>query len=151
MKTLKFALIGCGRIAVRHSDLLGQKKIKGASLVAVSDLDESKAQKIASKFNVPFFSNKDEMIEQIDPDVLVVLTESGFHAQNVCELARYGKPIIVEKPMALTFNDCRIMIATCRNYGVKLFVVKQNRFNVPVLKLKEALIKGHFGKLVLLT
>ena len=104
MKTLKFALIGCGRIAVRHSDLLGQKKIKGASLVAVSDLNIDKAKKIAHKFNIPFFSTNDEMIDKIDPDVLVILTESGFHAQHVCDLAKYGKPIIVEKPMEQNYE-----------------------------------------------
>jgi len=78
-----------------------------------------------------------------------VLTESGLHADHVVELARYGKHIVVEKPMALTLSDADRMIAACDQFKVKLFVVKQNRFNVPVVKLREALEAGRFGKLVL--
>jgi predicted dehydrogenase len=56
---------------------------------------------------------------------------------------------VVEKPMALTLNDADQMISACDAAGIKLFVVKQNRFNVPVLKLRESLEAGRFGKLVL--
>jgi predicted dehydrogenase len=80
---------------------------------------------------------------------VVVLTESGNHAKHVIELARHKKHIIVEKPMALTIDDADAMIEACAANGVKLFVVKQNRFNVPVVKLREALDAGRFGKLVL--
>jgi predicted dehydrogenase len=79
----------------------------------------------------------------------VVLTESGRHAQHVVELAQYGRHIVVEKPMALSLDDADRMIAACDARGVRLFVVKQNRFNVPVIKLREALEAGRFGKLVL--
>jgi predicted dehydrogenase len=82
-------------------------------------------------------------------DVAVVLTESGRHAAHVVELAKYRKHIVVEKPMALTLADADAMIEACDRAGVKLFVVKQNRFNVPVLKLRQALEAGRFGKLVL--
>jgi UDP-N-acetyl-2-amino-2-deoxyglucuronate dehydrogenase len=80
---------------------------------------------------------------------VVVLTESGNHSKNVVDLARYGKHIVVEKPMALTLDDADAMIAACDHSGAKLFVVKQNRFNVPVVKLREALDEGRFGKLVM--
>ncbi len=65
------------------------------------------------------------------------------------ELAGYKKHIVVEKPMALTLDDADKMIRVCDQNGIKLFVVKQNRFNVPVVKLREALDAGRFGKLVL--
>ena len=61
----------------------------------------------------------------------------------------YGKHLIVEKPMALTLEDADMMIAKCDAAGIKLFVVKQNRYNVPVRKLREALDEGRFGKLVM--
>jgi len=80
---------------------------------------------------------------------VVVLTESGNHAKHVVALAPYGKHMMVEKPMALTLDDADAMIRACDESGVKLFVVKQNRFNVPVLKLRAALEAGRFGKLVL--
>ena len=146
---LSFALVGCGRIAMRHSELLGGGYVPGARLAAVCDLIEEKAQKIADKYRVPHYTDMHEMMQNEEIDVVVVLTESGNHARHVMELVGCGKHVVVEKPMALTLADADGMIRACDEQGVKLFVVKQNRFNVPVLKLREALEEGRFGRLVL--
>ncbi|MDC7700847.1 Gfo/Idh/MocA family protein [Vogesella indigofera] len=146
---VKFALIGCGRIAKRHAELLGLNQIEGAKLAAVCDLESSKATAIGERFSVPHYTDMHAMMQSENIDAVVVLTESGNHARNVVDLAQYGKHIIVEKPMALTLDDADAMIRACDNAGVKLFVVKQNRFNVPVVKLREALEQGRFGKLIL--
>lgn len=146
---LKFALLGCGRIAKRHSELLGHGQIENAKLVAVCDIVEEKAKKIGEQFGVPYFTDMNEMLAKTDMDVVTVLTESGYHAKHVIEIAKHKKHIVVEKPMALTLDDADAMIKACDEAGVKLFVVKQNRFNVPVVKAREALEAGRFGKLVL--
>lgn len=146
---LRFALVGCGRIAKRHSELLGHNQVQNAKLVAVCDLVEHKAEKIGREFSIPYFTDMHQMMQKIEVDVVVVLTESGKHAEHVIALAKYGKHIVVEKPMALTLDDADAMIQACDKAGVKFFVVKQNRFNVPVIKVREALEKGRFGKLVM--
>ena len=146
---IKVALLGCGRIALRHSQLLGENQISGAKLVSVCDLIEEKAQTIGNKYQVPYFVDMHKMMQSIKPDVVVILTESGNHAQHVIELAPYKSHIIVEKPMALSLDDADRMIQICDRHGVRLFVVKQNRFNVPVVKAREALENGRLGKLVL--
>ncbi|TRW50202.1 Gfo/Idh/MocA family oxidoreductase [Aliidiomarina halalkaliphila] len=146
---LKFALLGCGRIAKRHSELLGNQQLKDAKLVAVCDIVLEKAQRIGEQFDVPYFSDLDEMMNSVDIDVVTVLTESGHHPEHVIHITKYRKHIVVEKPMALTLEDADKMIKACDEAGVKLFVVKQNRFNVPVMKLREAVEAGRFGKLVL--
>ncbi|MDB4914043.1 MAG: lipopolysaccharide biosynthesis protein [Gemmatimonadetes bacterium] len=146
---LRFALVGCGRIAKRHSELLGNGVITDAVLVAVCDSVLGKATRIGADFSVPAFADMHEMMRSVDTDVVVVLTESGNHARDVIDLAQYGKHIIVEKPMALTLPDADAMIRACDMARVKLFVVKQNRFNVPVVKAREALHAGRFGKMVL--
>ena len=150
MRTLNFALVGCGRIAKRHSDLLGRNQIEGARLAAVCDVRPERAREIAAQFGVPAYTDMHQMMRaEAAIDVVVVLTESGLHADHVVALAPYRKHVVVEKPMALTLADADRMIAACDQAGVKLFVVKQNRFNVPVVKLREALEAGRFGKLVL--
>lgn len=146
---LKFCLVGCGRIAKRHSELLGHNAISGAQLSAVCDIDPVKARRIGDQFGVPWFTDMHAMMAEIKPDAVSILTESGKHAGHAIELAPYGAHIVVEKPMALTLEDADAMIEACDAAGVKLFVVKQNRFNVPVVKLREALDEGRFGKLVL--
>ena len=146
---LNFALVGCGRIAKRHSELLGFNEINGAKLVSVCDNVIDKANKIAEQFKVSAYQDMDEMMKSESIDVVVVLTPSGLHAEHVINLSKYGKHIMVEKPMALTVEDTENMIYACDVNDVKLFVIKQNRFNVPVVKLREALDAGRFGKLTL--
>jgi UDP-N-acetyl-2-amino-2-deoxyglucuronate dehydrogenase len=148
---LNFALIGCGRIAKRHSELLGHGQIANARLAAVCDIVKSRADAIATQFRVPAYTDMHEMMQKEKVDVAVVLTESGRHADHVVELSKHGKHIVVEKPMALTLHDADRMIAACDAAGVRLFVVKQNRLNVPVTKLREALDAGRFGRLVMAT
>lgn len=146
---LNICLVGCGRIAKRHSELLGEGGIAGARLAGVCDIVPAKAQAIGERFGVPWFTDMHEMMEAVRPDAVSVLTESGNHARHTIELSRHGAHILVEKPMALTLADADAMIEACDKAGIKLFVVKQNRFNVPVVKLREALEEGRFGKLVM--
>ena len=146
---LNFALVGCGRIAKRHSELLGLNQIDGARLVSVCDIEYSKAKVIGERFNVSSYKDFDEMMENENIDVVAVLTPSGLHANHVVSLSKYGKDIMVEKPMALTLDDADAMIEACDRNGCRLFIIKQNRFNVPVVKLRDAHQSGRFGKLVL--
>lgn len=146
---IKFALVGCGRISKRHSELLGENQISGATLVSVCDLVKDKADLIAKKYNINAYDCLHKMMRNEEIDVVVVLTESGLHAQNTIELAPYGAHIVVEKPMALTLDDADRMIEACDANNIKLFVVKQNRFNVPVIELRKALEQGRFGKLIM--
>jgi len=146
---LNFALVGCGRIAKRHSELLGFNEINGAKLVSVCDNAIDKASKIAEQFKVSAYQDMDEMMKSESIDVVVVLTPSGLHAEHVINLSKYGKHIMVEKPMALTVKDTENMIYACDLNNIKLFIIKQNRFNVPVVKLREALDAGRFGKLTM--
>jgi UDP-N-acetyl-2-amino-2-deoxyglucuronate dehydrogenase len=146
---INFALVGCGRISKRHSELLGENQVAGAQLVAVCDKIVSKAEVIADKYSIPAYSCLHEMMKTEKIDVVVVLTESGLHAQHTIALAPYGAHVIVEKPMALTLDDADAMIEACDKHGVKLFIVKQNRFNIPVVQLRKALDQGRFGKLIM--
>jgi len=148
---IKFALVGCGRIARKHAANIGEGLIQGAELACVCDLNAERAKYYGEKYDVPWFDSistmMGEMFESID--VVSILTPSGDHAANTIELAPYGKHLVVEKPMALTLSDADKMIRACDEYGIRLFVVKQNRFNLPVRKLREAVDAGRFGKLVL--
>ncbi|HEY4176139.1 MAG TPA: Gfo/Idh/MocA family oxidoreductase [Kofleriaceae bacterium] len=146
---LRFGLVGCGRIAVRHAELLAKGQVAGASLGAVCDSVPERARAFGDKYGVPAFTDMHEMARASELDAFSVLTPSGLHAKHVIDLAVHGKHIVVEKPMALTLDDADAMIAACDRNRVKLFVVKQNRFNLPVVKLREAVEAGRFGKLVM--
>ncbi len=146
---INFAIIGCGRIAKRHSELLGTGQIAGARLAAVCDIEPARAKAFADRFGVPGFTSISEMLAAPGIDAVAVLTPSGMHAEHAIMVANAGKHVIVEKPMALRLEDCDAMIAAADRNNVRLLVVKQNRFNVPVVKAREALEAGRFGQLVL--
>ena len=148
---LNFVLIGCGRIAKRHAELLGGGNVAGARLVGVCDTTEARARAFGERYSVPFFLDYHRMMHALGAvtDVVIIATPSGAHAPVCLDLAPYGKDIVVEKPMALTLPDADAMIEACDRHGARLFVVKQNRYNVPVRKLREAMEAGRFGKLVL--
>lgn len=146
---IKFAIVGCGRISKRHSELLGENQIKDGSLVAVCDHILDRAEVIAKKYKIKAYKCMHEMMQNEDVDVVVILTESGLHAKHTIALAKYNAHIMVEKPMALRLEDADLMISACDENNIKLFVVKQNRFNVPVVQLRKALEAGRFGKLIM--
>jgi predicted dehydrogenase len=144
-----FGLVGCGRVSKRHLDLLGRGQVSGARLAAVCDTDFARAQAAGLRWRVPAFRDLEEMLAAPGVDVVSILTPSGAHAAQTIAAARAGKHVVVEKPMALRLSDADAMIRACDLARVKLFVIKQNRFNVPVVKAREALDAGRFGKLVL--
>lgn len=148
MDKLNFALVGCGRIAKKHADILSSQ-IKGARLKAVCDIDTSKAENFGHIYNVPYYKNLHDMLGKEEIDVVNILTPSGMHAQHTLEVCEYKKHVVVEKPMALTLKDADMMIRGCEVNGVKLFVVKQNRYNLAIQKLKHTVNNGDFGKLVM--
>ena len=145
---LRFGLMGCGSIAKRHANILSSGEVEGATLSAVHDVNPERASEFGAQFGVPGYASLDEFLAQ-DFDVACILTPSGLHAQHTVDAANAGKHVLVEKPMALRLDDADRMIRACDAAHVKLFVVKQNRFNVPVQKTREALEAGRFGKLVL--
>jgi UDP-N-acetyl-2-amino-2-deoxyglucuronate dehydrogenase len=150
MSRLKFALIGCGAIARKHAHAL-QDYVEGAEIGAFVDINPQRAQEFSSKYGAPAFGSVAEMMQALEGriDVFSVLTPSGSHCDNVLDLVEYGRPIVVEKPMALRLDDADRMIEACDAHGVKLFVVHQNRYNLPIVKTREALEQGRFGRLVL--
>jgi UDP-N-acetyl-2-amino-2-deoxyglucuronate dehydrogenase len=150
MSKLGFALIGCGSIARKHAHVLSEYLDEGR-IAAFVDLDISRAQQFSEKYGAPAFSSVPEMMKAVGDsvDVFSVLTPSGAHCGNVLDLVQYGRPLVVEKPLALRLEDADRMIDACDAHGVKVFVVHQNRYNPAIMRAREALEQGRFGKLVL--
>lgn len=145
---IKFALVGCGTISKKHVASL--KSIPEAEVIAICDVNREVISNLGA-INVPFYTDYHKMAKSEDIDVFVILTPSGAHAKNIFDLVQYGKHFVVEKPLTLKLSDADEIIESCDKRGCKLFVVQQNRFNPPVVKLKEALDAGRFGKTVLAT
>jgi len=108
------------------------------------------SEKFAAAHGGRPYTDLSDMVRTELPDLVAVCTPSGAHAAITLDLVRLGVAnVVVEKPMALTVSDADAMVAACEEAGARLFVVKQNRYNRPVVKLREAVDSGRFGKLVL--
>lgn len=143
-KKIQFAIIGCGRIGKRHAAHIQQVGI----LTAVCDIIEEKAQQIALANNTPVFTDLKQMLAaESRIDVLVVCTPNGLHAVHSVIALQAKKHVLCEKPMAITVADCRLMIDAATNNNCMLFVVKQNRFNPPVVAVKKLLENQLLGKI----
>jgi len=147
MKPLRFAIVGCGRIAPRHAESL--LKIEGVELVACAEVQPDRLGKFTEKYQVKGFRSISELVQWGEFDVACVCTPSGMHPVHSIELMKAGKHVVVEKPMALRLSDADEMIQVSKQEKVRLFVVKQNRYNPPVKALRKAIEEGRFGKLVL--
>ena len=150
MSKLRFALVGCGSIAKKHAHVLNNY-MDDAEIGAFVDLNRARAEEFSAKYGAPAFTSVPEMMRALGDriDVFSVLTPSGAHCGNVLELVEYGRPLVVEKPLALRLDDADRMIEACDAHGVKLFVVHQNRYNPAIVKAREALEQGRFGRLVM--
>ncbi|MEP6768719.1 MAG: Gfo/Idh/MocA family oxidoreductase [Acidobacteriota bacterium] len=144
----KAALIGSGRIGQRHAAILAESP--RSELVGVADVRPDKAAGLAGRHGGRPYADLDRMLREESPDLLAVCTPSGDHCEQVLAASRAGVAnVVVEKPMALTLPEADAMIAECDRNGTRLFVVKQNRYNLPIQRLKAALDEGRFGRLVL--
>lgn len=144
-KKMRFAIIGCGRIAQKHGEAI--MAIPEAELVAVCDIVPEKAQAFAAKYGAKPYTSYDEMFENEDLEVVTIATPSDLHAPIGIAAAKAGKHVMVEKPMAMTLKSADEMIKTCKDAGVKLSIIHQNRFNKSVKLMRKALDEGRFGKL----
>lgn len=144
-KKMRFAIIGCGRIALKHGEAI--TSIPEAELVAVCDIVPEKAQAFADKYGAKPYTSYEEMFKAEDLDIVTIATPSDLHAPIGIAAAKAGKHVMVEKPMAMTLKSADELIKTCKDAGVKLAVIHQNRFNKSVKLMRKALEDGRFGKL----
>ncbi len=144
---LNLAIIGCGRIAKRHLGLMPE--LRGVRLAGVCDIVPERAAAAGAAHGVPHFTDARALLDAVKPDVVSILTPSGSHAALGLQALAANCHVIIEKPMALRLADADALIAAAAAKQRRLYVVKQNRCNLPVVKLKEALDAGRFGKLVL--
>lgn len=147
--TIKVGLIGCGRIASKHANVFCNSRDLDFELVGVCDSDWPKATGFGSQYSVPAFANFSEMAAQKALDLAVVLTPSGLHCSHAREALELGLNVVVEKPLSLKFDEARETVSLFESKGRHLFVVKQNRFNLPVQRTRKALEAGRLGALTM--
>ena len=145
-RKIRFALVGCGRIANNHFNAIRQHRDR-CELVGVCDIDPRAMAEAADKTGAQAYASLDQMLARCGADAFIVTTPSGLHPEQTVQIARAGRHIITEKPMATRWEDGKRMVAAADAAGVRLFVVKQNRRNATLQLLKSAVEKKRFGRI----
>ncbi len=140
---IKFAIVGCGRIAQRHAEHIS----KCGQLVAVCDIVQEKAEQLAAAYGAKAYTNYADMLaNEKDIDVIAVCSPNGLHSQHAIEGLKAGFHVLCEKPMGLSVKECGEMIQAAERANKRLFAIKQNRYNPPVAAVKDIIDAGKLGK-----
>ena len=143
-QTLKFAIIGCGRIGNRHAEHIKNN----GTLVAVCDTVLSKADSLANEYNCKSYTSIEQLLlNEKGIDVVSICSPNGLHSEHTIKALNAGFNVLCEKPMAISSQDCGEMIKAAERANRRLFVIKQNRFNPPIQAIKQTIDDGHLGKI----
>ncbi len=147
MKQVRWGIIGCGDVTeVKSGPAL--QKAQGSQLLAVMRRNGSLAQDYARRHGVPrWYDDAQQLIDDPEVDAVYIATPPHMHKEYTLAVASAGKPVYVEKPMALNAAECQQMIAACRSAGVPLFVAYYRRALPRFVKIKEILNSGALGEL----
>ena len=145
-RKIRFALVGCGRIAKNHFGALDKHKDR-VELVGICDTDPAALASATAATKATAYANLDDLLAKSNSDIVVLTTPSGLHPEQTIHIAGAGKHVMTEKPMATRWDDGKRMVQACDAAGVRLFVVKQNRRNATLQLLKRAASKGRFGRI----
>ena len=145
-RKIRIAVVGCGRISKNHFASIEQHA-GDIELVGVCDNDAPTLSAHMERYGVPGYASLETLLAECPCDIVSLCTPSGLHAQQTIRVARAGRHVMTEKPMATRWKDGLAMVQACDEAGVHLFVIKQNRRNATLQLLKRAVEEKRFGRI----
>ncbi|MCF0237323.1 MAG: Gfo/Idh/MocA family oxidoreductase, partial [Sphaerochaetaceae bacterium] len=140
-----FGIIGLGMIAEFHAKAI--EHIEGAKLVAGFDPVPGRAEQFAQKHGCRGYDKLEDFLKDPELEIVTVATPSGLHLDGAVAAAEAKKHVIVEKPLEITPERCKMIIDSCKKNGVKLSGIFPSRYHDSVRIVKKAIEEGRFGKI----
>ncbi len=145
MHKLRIGIIGCGNIFPMHAVPVSELAL--TELVAVCDIKEDRAKAASKQFNCKYYLDYQEMMEKEHLDSVHLCLPHYLHAPVAIYAASKKINVLTEKPMATSVNDAMAMIKACKDNGVMLGVILQNRYNPGAQFVKKSLTDSLLGKI----
>jgi len=120
-------------------------------LVAAADPSEPARRQFSGDFGSPAYASVQELCDDPQVQVVYVATPHQFHRAHVALAAAAGKHVLVEKPMAITLEECQAMVQACASAGVHMVVGHSHSFDAPILRLRALITSGRYGRLRMVT
>ncbi len=143
---LRVGVIGVGLLGDRHARFWAQQP--DVELVAVADSRRERADEVAERWRVSAFASAGELVERVRPDAVSVATPDFAHREPVSDALSGGAHVLVEKPLAMTTEDARVMIADAERADRLLMVNHSMRWIPTYASLKRSIDAGDYGELV---
>lgn len=143
-KKVRFGIIGYGAIGPRHKEKI--EAIEEAEVVAVCDIDGERLKPISGN-SIKLFQNYLDLLQLAEIDVVSICTPNYLHSEMTTNALKAGKNVLCEKPMALSSRECKLMVHTALRENRKLFIVKQNRYNPPIIVIKNLIDEKKLGRI----
>jgi predicted dehydrogenase len=144
---INWGIIGCGAVTEVKSGP-AFSKVRDSRLIAVMRRNAILAEDYARRHNVPkFYSKASDLINDSEINAVYIATPPGTHAQYALEVIKAGKPVYIEKPMALNYSECVKINKAAQKYGVPVFVAYYRRALPGFLLVKDLIDKGSIGKI----
>jgi phthalate 4,5-cis-dihydrodiol dehydrogenase len=148
MRKINVAAVGLGRAFSLMAPAFADPRV---SLVAGTDPRPEARARFQSDFGGRAFSSLEELLQEKTIDAVYIATPHQVHAEQACLAAAHGKHVLVEKPMALTLEQCRAMIDAARKARVSLIVGHSHSFDLPILQTRKLLDSGQYGAVRMIT
>lgn len=140
-----WGIVGCGMIAKFHAKAIAE--LKGSKLVGCHSRSPDKANAFANEHGGTGYDDLEQMLKNPNIDIVTICTPSGAHLEPAVLAAKYGKHVLVEKPLEVTTARCDRLIAACEKYGVQLGTIFPSRFHQSAQTLKQAIAQERFGQI----
>jgi len=142
---MRIALIGCGRVAKHYRAMLAEPSLRDLQVVGVADIDPAKRDDFAAHFGAVAASSVGECIERSNPDLVVVATPSGLHAEHTRTALEHDRHVLAEKPAAMLPSEIRALDALAKQRKRMYGVAFQNRLNPAIQLLRSCVEEHRFG------
>ena len=147
---INWGIIGCGNVTEAKSGP-AFNKVKGSRLIAVMRRNKTLAEDYAGRHNVPkVYSDANDLINDNDINAVYIATPPGSHMVYALAVIKSGKPVYIEKPMAVNYAECLKINQTAQKYKVPVFVAYYRRALPGFLKVKDLIERGSIGKVRLI-
>lgn len=142
--TLSIGVAGLGRaFSVMLPTFVHDPRVQ---LVAAADPSPAARARFGSDFGAPAYDSVEALCADPKVQLVYVATPHQLHCRHVCMAAGAGKHVLVEKPMAITLDECSAMVDACRDAGVHLIVGHSHSFNLPILHTRALINSGRYGR-----
>ena len=143
---IRWGIIGAGNVTEVKSGP-AFNKVEGSQLIAIMRRDPEKAMDYARRHKIPkYYTNGDDLINDSEVDAVYIATPPGSHAEYAIRVLEAGKPVYIEKPMALNYEECLMINRTAERYQLPVFVAYYRRTLPGFLKIKNLIDSGEIGK-----